>query len=317
MNSKKCIKCNSLNVIKKGFNKNNIQRWKCKDCNKIFQANRKAPPKTEELFFSFSFHKQTLKELSTAYHIRASDVQRAIDEYVLSEVTHTPREVYLQVDATYFGSKDNMFCVIVFRDYINKKNLWWTFDKTESEWGYRKGRVYLESLGYVIKGVVADGLPLIRRVFKGILFQMCLVHMERIIIRGTTKKPKLEAGQVLYAISRTLHTTNSKVFNERMNKYTLRYFHFLSEKTKSDITGESWYTHDNLRSAFLSLQNLSGCLFTYELDKNLSKNTNSLEGTFTHVKNKLAAHNGLSIKRKQKLIRIFLYYGSGSEDYSK
>lgn len=317
MNSKKCIKCSSLNVIKKGFNKDKVQRWKCKDCKKIFQANRKAPPKTEELFYSFAFHKQTLKELSTAYHTRSTEVQRSIDEYVLPTVIHTPREIYLQVDGTYFGSKDNQFCVIVFRDYLKKENIWWTFDKTETEFSYRKGKMYLESLGYIIKGIVSDGLPLIRRVFKGIPLQMCLVHMERIIIRGSTRKPKLEAGQVLLALARSLHNTNSKIFNERMYKYTLKYFHFLNERTTSEITGESWYTHEKLREAFVSLQKLSEYLFTYEIDSNLSKNTNSIEGTFTHVKNKLAAHNGLSIKRKEKLIQVFLYYGSGSEDYLK
>ena len=317
MNNKKCIHCDSFNVIKKGFNKDKIQRWKCRNCKKIFQANRKALPKMEELFYSFSFHKQTLKELSTAYHIRSGEVQRSIDEYILPKVIHAPREIYLQVDGTYFGSKENKFCAIVFRDYLKKDNVWWTFDKTETELSYRKGKVYLESLGYIIKGIVSDGLPLIRRVFKGIQFQMCLVHMERIIIRGTTRKPKLEASQVLYAIARSLHITNSKVFNDRMNRYTLRYFHFLNEKTTSEVTGEWWYTHERLREAFISLQNLSEYLFTYEKDSNLSKNTNSIEGTFTHVKNKLAAHNGLSVKRKEKLRQVFLHYGSGSEDYLK
>ncbi len=62
MNTKICIHCKSNKVIKKGLS-HNIQRWKCKDYHKIFQANRKALPDKEELFYSFSFHKQTLHTL--------------------------------------------------------------------------------------------------------------------------------------------------------------------------------------------------------------------------------------------------------------
>lgn len=318
MNKRKCIKCASLNITKKG-KQGGIQRWYCKDCKTKFQykTNGKALPKTEELFYSFAFHKQTLKELSKYYHTRHSEVQRLIDEYTLPEVTHSGGEVYIQVDATYFGSRENKFCVILFRNYISKKNLWWTFAKEENRQSYMEGKRFLESKGYVIKGVVADGLPLIRGVFRNIPFQMCQVHMERIVIKGTTRKPKLEAGQTLYALIKRIHKIDSNTFKYYMNRYTLRYFHFLNQITINKDTGERWYTHERLRESFLSLQHLQDYLFTFETDDKLSRNTNSIEGTFTHVKNKLKAHNGLSTQRKKKVISTLLYYGSGVYDYEK
>lgn len=317
MNNRKCIKCQSLNITKKG-KQNNIQRYYCKDCKSKFQykLNRKSLPK-EEIFYSFTFHKQTLKELSRLYHIRISEVQKVVDEYVLPEVIHIPSEIYLQVDATYFGSKESKFCLILFRDYLNKKNLIWKFCDVEREVYYFQMKIELERLGYIIKAVIADGLPLFRRVFKDIPYQMCLVHMERIVVRGTTRKPKLEAGIALLALARSLHTIDQKRFNEYMNKYTLRYFHFLNEKTYSEATGEWWYTHERLREAFLSLQHLHQYLFTYKTDINISKNTNSIEGTFSHLKDKLKAHHGLSLNRKKKVIEILLYYGSGVFSYEK
>jgi hypothetical protein len=130
--------------------------------------------------------------------------------------------------------------------------------------------------------------------------------MERIVIRGTTRKPKLEAGQVLYAISRTLHTTNSKEFNERMSRYALRYFHFLNERTTSEITGESWYTHDNLLKSFLSLQRLHPYLFTYEKDNNIPRTTNSIEGHFAHIRDVVNIHRGASKTLKEKIIHTIL-----------
>lgn len=310
MNSKKCIFCNSINVKKDGT-QNCIQRWKCKDCNKKFQANKKSLPK-EEIFCSFVFHKQTFKELSESYHIRHKTLQKIFDDYVLEKKLHRPREIYLVVDGTYFGETGtpNAFCLVVFRDEENKENMWWKFCEVETYEVYKEGKDYLESLGYVIKGITADGLPLIRSVFKGIRFQMCLVHMERIIIRGTTKYPMLEAGKVLLMLSSTLHTTNKNELRSRLLKYKEMYWAFLNEKATSLITGDTWFVHRELLRSFKSLYNLFPYLFTYEQDKRISKTTNSIEGHFYHIKTRVMVHHGLSLQRKQKLITAILLNSS-------
>jgi hypothetical protein len=314
MNCKKCVFCSSLNVIKKG-KQGEHQRYYCKDCKKKFQANRKSLPNMEEIFYSFTFHKQTFKEVSKSYHMRTIEVQRMIDEFIIPQVVHSPREVNLLIDATYFGTRENKFCLIVFRDNESKRNLWWKFCDTEREIYYREGKMELERIGYVIKSITADGLPLFRRLFKSIPYQMCIVHMQRIIIRGTTLNPKLEASKALLALANSLFSMDEARFYDYMNKYTLKYFHFLNEKTTGELTGESWYTHDNLRSAFLSLQHLQDHLFTYKRDSKIPRDTNSIEGAFGNIKKKVKLHNGLSVKREKKIIEIFLYYGSGVYAY--
>lgn len=310
MNSKKCPFCNSINVKKEG-SQNGVQRWKCKDCNKKFQANRKALPK-EVLFCSFVFHKQTFTELSESYHVKINTLQKVFDAHVLEEKIHTPRNIYLVVDGTYFGETGtpNAFCLVVFRDERNREDLWWKFCEVETYDVYKEGRDYLSSLGYIIKGITADGLPLIRNAFRGIPFQMCLVHMERIIIRGTTKFPILEAGKVLLAIATTLHTTNKSELRSRVIAYKEKYFDFLNEKAVSLETGETWYVHRELRKAFNSLYNLFPHLFTYEYDSLILKTSNSLEGHFYHIKTRVVVHHGLSLQRKQKLIAAILLNSS-------
>lgn len=49
-------------------------------------------------------------------------------------------------------------------------------------------------------------------------------------------------------------------------------------------------------------------LFTFEHYPHLRlpNTTNSLEGSFTHIKKKIALHSGLRIDRKQKLIQELL-----------
>ena len=310
MNSKKCVFCNSINVKKDG-SQNGIQRWKCKDCNKKFQANKKSLPK-EEIFCSFVFHKQTFTELSESYHIRHRTLQKIFDEYVLEEKIHRPRVIYLVVDGTYFGETgtSNAFCLVVFRDEENKEDVWWKFCDVETYEVYREGKDYIESLGYIIKGITADGLPLIRNVFRDTRFQMCLVHMERIIIRGTTKFPILEAGKVLLAISSTLHTTNKVELRTRVIKYKEMYWTFLNEKAISLTTGIPWFVHRELLRAFNSLYNLFPYLFTYEQDIRISKTSNSIEGHFHHINVRVSVHHGLSLQRKQKLITAILLNSS-------
>ena len=62
---------------------------------------------------------------------------------------------------------------------------------------------------------------------------MCHVHMERIVTEGTTRRPQLEAGQVLRALVRSLHETDRVTFTVRLRNFMERYGDFLNEKTTS------------------------------------------------------------------------------------
>jgi hypothetical protein len=100
-------------------------------------------------------------------------------------------------------------------------------------------REELEALGYIIISVTGDGFGGIRTAFSGIYFQMCQVHMERLVIKGTTRNPKLEAGAVLLALVRNLHDTDSNTFQRRIKQYIEKYRDFLNEKTFNPITGRT------------------------------------------------------------------------------
>ena len=209
---------------------------------------------------------------------------------------HNPRAIFVVVDAIYFRKKKNTepWCAVVFRDPIKKENLWFGFGNTENHNLYIQGRIYLESLGYVFLGATGDGFACIRKVFSDIPFQMCLVHMERIVVRKITRNPKLEAGQVLLALVKTLSSVSYLVFKERFNKYIEKYRDFLNEKTLNPENGISFWTHKELRSAVLSFQMFLPYLFSYENTKGLSPTTNSLEGHFSHVRDIVRIHRGIS-----------------------
>lgn len=164
----------------------------------------------------------------------------------------------------------------------------------------------MEGLGYKILSITGDGFGGLKQAFSGIPYQMCQVHMERLVVNGTTRNPILEAGQALLALAKLLHHTDSKTFNHYLNKYLDKYRDFLNEKTSSPFTGETFFTHGPLRKAAMSLLRYSPYLFTFELNKNIPKTTNSLEGHFSHMRDIVEVHRGLSRIHKQRVLNSIL-----------
>jgi hypothetical protein len=254
------------------------------------------------------FHKQTIRELAETYGKDRRTIRTLLCSYTPPRKVHNPRAVHIVVDATYFGERkeDTSWCVVVARDHENGEDLVWRFAKTESTSIYASIRNELEHLGYTIASVTGDGFSGIRSAFSGIPYQMCHVHMERIVTRGTTKNPQTEAGQVLLALVQTLHNTTKKTFTKRLQKYFAMYGTLLDEMTTNPITGERYRTHKRLRSAAMSLLNLMPWLFAYSANTHIAKTTNSLEGRFSHINEVLAIHRGLSKQQKKNVIRSIL-----------
>lgn len=230
--------------------------------------------------------------------------------YKAPEKTHTPRKINLVVDATYFGERKEKtsWCAVVFRDPKRRENLWWTFSNTETTSVYLAGRRYLEGLGYVILSVTGDGFGGLRQAFSDLPLQMCHVHMERIVVLGTTRKPILEAGKALLALTRSLHQKiTGEEFKYYLKKYLEKYQTFLNEKTINPETGESSLTHEPLHKATLSLVRFLPYLFTFEANKHIPRTTNTLEGHFSHIKNVVGIHRGLTRSQMERVLHsIFL-----------
>lgn len=171
-------------------------------------------------------------------------------------------------------------------------------------------RLELETLGYQILSVTGDGFSGIHKGFWGIPYQMCLVHMERLIIRGTTRNPQTEAGVILLALVKSVYTTDSQTFNRRLRQYVERYRSLLNEKTTHPLSGQWSYTHENLMQAVKSLIRFKNYLFTFEQDRNIPKTTNSLEGHFSHIRDILEIHRGITRVHKERVLDSILLAGT-------
>lgn len=211
-------------------------------------------------------------------------------------------------DATYFGERkeETSWCVIVARDPKKKEDLAWRFVETETTYEYALLRERLEGLGYTVLSVTGDGFSGIKQAFYGLPYQMCQVHMKRLVVKGTTQNPQTEAGQVLLALTKSLRHVDSQTFNRRLDAYVEKYRDFLNEKTTNPVTEEWFWTHEPVRQAARGLLRHRRHLFTFEQNKNIPKTTNSLEGRFSHVEDCVGAHRGLSRPHKQRVLHSIL-----------
>lgn len=174
---------------------------------------------------------------------------------------------------------------------------------------YRLGREMIERSGFAISAVVLDGRPGVRNLFSDVPVQMCHFHQKQIIQRYLTSNPKLEAGIELKRIADTLTVTNKKEFTNKLTAWHNKWNVFLKERTYNFINSKRWcYTHKRLRSAYRSLNNNLPYLFTYQEypELNIPNTTNSLDGSFGHLKGKVGVHRGLRAPIKKKIIEQIL-----------
>ena len=166
----------------------------------------------------------------------------------------------------------------------------------------------LRGLGFEIEAIVLDGKRGVREVFSDIPVQMCQFHQKAIVRRYLTQNPRLQAGKELLAITHFLPTIEKEDFHLLLSQWYARWKDFLKEKTY-DEDGKHWhYTHRRIRSAYRSLTENIDFLFTYQEHPELSipNTTNSLDGSFGHMKTLLKNHRGVSEKRRFKIIEEIL-----------
>lgn len=209
-------------------------------------------------------------------------------------------------DVTFWSRE---YGVLVVRAADLKQNLCWLEVKTETAAAYREARAMLEELGYRFAAMVLDGKRGIKEVFSGIPIQHCQFHQIKTINHYLTRRPKLQAAIELRTIALALTKVNEAYFTVLLNQWYEKWNDFLKERTISSENPKRWfYTHKRIRSAYRSLKTNLPYLFTYQKypELNIPNTTNSLDGTFSHLKQLLNTHRGLKRERRWKLIQEIL-----------
>ncbi len=215
----------------------------------------------------------------------------------------------LLLDATFFGRG---YGILVSR--ILGKNIHWREIKTENLQEYKLLLDELKTLKFPFSSFVIDGRAgvksLLQSMFPACPVQHCQFHQKQTVQRYISKNPNLLASKELAIIVKKLTKSKRNEFEDLLFEWHKKWDDFLKEKSLNIKTGKKRYTHSRLRSAYFSLKRNLPFLFIYlEFPKlNIPNTTNSIDGSFSHWKNKVKIHRGLRPDRRKKMIDYLLFY---------
>jgi hypothetical protein len=271
----------------------------------LFQSKRKSKQQNQKLWRDYVWGKQNLQQLAKSVGHGHKWVRRRLDETIQNKNEVTPQSTVLIPDTTFFGKK---YGVCVFRAPNLKKNLWWTEVTKEVMATYYYGRKILEDRGWTFTAVVVDGRRGMTTVFRDMLIQICQFHQMKTVTKYLTRRPETPAGQELRSIMLQLPRSNEKEFTKLLTDWKKDWPNILTDKTY--VTGSKYwyYTHKKVRGAYLSMERNLPYLFTYQKhpELNIPNTTNSLDGSFAHLKDKVKIHHGLRRDRRYKMIEEIL-----------
>lgn len=279
------------------------QSYRCCHCHHSFQNAQRHARSVAILWNQYAHRKQTYAELAQTYDIGIKSVQRKLDSYHFVSLPIAPRHIMVVMDTTYFK---RICVVLLLRDVYSAENLLYRFILYETINEYVLAIAELKQHGFVIDGIVADGRRGIFRAFPEYPIQMCQFHQKQIVRRYLTSNPKTGAGIELKQLTDQLTCTNQARFTAALTEWHTTWELFLKERTIHPDLKHWSYTHKRMRSAYRSLITNLPYLFTYQTVKRMPNTTNSLDGFFAHLKDKVRLHRGLRLKRKKRLIRYLI-----------
>lgn len=319
-NAKKSVVwgCKSLDVICWGF-QNKKQRFKCKNCGLLFTNNRPE----QRIKNRFVWFKKWVLERQT-YHTLCRDSGYSKDTlqrtfYAILE--KSPRlkiikreSVNLRMDATYFSK----FCLVAYQDDFDGCTQLIRFTDGEHYEEIKEDLENLIRLGVQLESITTDGhksvLKAIRNAVPNVVIQRCLVHIQRMCLLWLTRYPKHVSAQELRKLILLLmkiKTENDKLFwVKQLESWHEQYKDYLSEKTINPEIGNYWYTHKLLRRTYFSIKRALPNMFHYINNPGIPNTTNGIEGYFSHLKNHLDLHRGLTLKNRINFIKWYIYFSN-------
>jgi transposase-like protein len=220
--------------------------------------------------------------------------------------------VHLRLDATYFEK----FCLLCYQDDEDGYTQLIRFTDGEHYEEIKEDLDNLLKLGIQIESITSDGhksiLKAIKKSVPDAYAQRCLVHIQRMCLLWLTQYPKHLAGQEL----RQLVLLILKIKTENDRKYWIhelqewheRHKEYLNERTYNPETERYWHTHKLLRRSYTTIKRALPNMFHYLLNAKIPRTTNGIEGYFSHLKNHLDIHRGLTVKHRINFIKWYIYF---------
>jgi len=258
--------------------------------------------------------RQTFKTLSRDSKLSIDTLQRIFYELLKQSPTVKIRKsskVHLRMDATYFSH----FCMLCYQDHQDGYTQLIRFSNGEHFEEIKEDLDNPIKLGVQIESVTTDGhksaLKAIKKSMPDVRVQRCLVHIQRMCLLWLTRYPKHCSGVELRHL--VLQILKIKTENDRLywvkqlEQWYLKYKPYLQERTVNQNTGKYWYTHKLLRRSYWTIRRALPNMFHYLSDTKIPSTTNGIEGFFSHLKNHLDLHRGLTLQHRIDFIKWYVY----------
>lgn len=268
-------------------------------------------------FRKWVLERQTYEYLSRDSGLSVSTLQRTF-KYFLSKAPKTKiikrNSVHLRMDATYF----EQFCMVAYQDDYDGYTQLIRFTDGEHFEEIKEDLENLILLGVKLESITSDGhksiLKAIKKAVPDVLSQRCLVHIQRMCLLWLTKYPIHISGQelrklVLYILK--IKTNNDKLFwKKEFDAWYIRHKEYLNEKSYNQETNRYWYKHKLLRRSYQTIKRALPNMFHYLENSKIPNTTNGIEGYFSHLKNHLNLHRGLTTKNRMNFIKWYIHFSN-------
>ena len=219
--------------------------------------------------------------------------------------------VHLRMDATYF----EQFCLLCYQDSADGYSQLIRFSDGEYYREIKEDLDNLIKLGVSIESITTDGhksiLKAIKKTLPDVIVQRCLVHIQRMCLLWLTRFPKHEAGMELRGLVLLLlqiKTENDRLYwTKELELWHQRHKDYLQQKSYNEKTGRYWYTHKLLRRSYFTIKRALPNMFHYVSNPKIPHTTNGIEGFFSHLKNHLDLHRGLTLGHRINFIKWYVY----------
>ena len=297
----KCPACKETHTVKNG-KRAGVQLYLCKACGYQFRVSKDISQ--SELWCEYQDRKQTVAEIAESLGVSASTVKRRLKDI---DVEWTQPALsgsgFVHLDTTYWGHN---WGVLLALDEEYGTPLYVAFIKHETIKDYVDAVSSIEERGYLIRGLVVDGIKGLFSEFSGHKIQMCQFHMQQIVRRYLTKKPKLVAARELNVLMGKITTMKSEDFEKEFTEWKCRWNDTINKKSTLK-TGKKQFVHKSLRSAMQSVEFYLPYLFTCQLPEcqGMPNTNNKIAGTFTDLKKNLNNHSGMRVVNRKRFISGF------------
>lgn len=266
-------------------------------------------------FTKWVVERHVYKNLVRDSGMSQSSLQRLFKHYLSQAPQLTVKnkqQAHLLIDGTYFP---NDLCLVLYWDHDIRFTQLYRLTDQERYLEIKEDLANIKVLGIELASITCDGhralLKAIRKIFPGVIVQRCVVHVVRQCKTWLTMRPQSVAATELLAIVNELPRiktlAQSSFWLLSLWQWEQRHNAFIGEKVIKP-NGRFWYKHKMLRKSRYLLIKAIPNLFHYLDDPAIPKTTNRLESFFSHLKEKLQPHRGLTITNRKNFIRWYLYF---------